>query len=196
MLVSFFIKGKNQEEGSSAINVEEHEEFEVLVSLISNNAPHFQQAFNICVTLYSWCDSDNNLERQAEQVGPASFYRDRADSEFVTHCILIMLVGGKIGARPMCSYFKFSVFLMSSLAWFWRPPWAIIPRRKKWEHKFNSEIFYLFFPLIWYGGGENLIPSFLEAVTVSQVDIYLLGFQFIKTVLKSLWGNCEGMSLL
>lgn len=42
VLVSFFINGENQEEGSNAINVERRgEEFEGLGSLISKNATPF-----------------------------------------------------------------------------------------------------------------------------------------------------------
>lgn len=39
VLVSFFTKGKNQEEGSNAINVERRIKFEGLVSLINNATP-------------------------------------------------------------------------------------------------------------------------------------------------------------
>lgn len=45
VLVSFFIKGENQEEGSSAINVQEGGEPEGLGSLVSNNATPFSESF-------------------------------------------------------------------------------------------------------------------------------------------------------
>lgn len=54
VLVSFFINGKNQEEGSSAISVKRrmnNKSWQVWLVIMT---PHLQMAFYICVVLTMW----------------------------------------------------------------------------------------------------------------------------------------------
>lgn len=75
VLVSFFINGKNQEEGSSAISVKRrmnNKSWQVWLVIM---APHIQRAFYIYIVLSLRCGTYNNLERQAGQVQPDFLYR-------------------------------------------------------------------------------------------------------------------------